>query len=206
MLGHSPDEAISQTNAGWSALQAGDHHRANAHFLEALRLDPVSDYARRGLLHSFNSRVFIYRPYFQFVSWLSRHKRGSRIVLLLIVYSLYRVVCTTLRTQFGAEGEAWVLVAAAFYLVLFGFGRSFGNFFLLIDPFARHALTAKEKRWAVFAAFLFLVPLTLLLLSHAWLQAGILIAVLAIFAWSVLMPRIQAAFSGGRDGVRNFTA
>jgi len=59
LLAQVPDNPMAQCNAGWSALQMGDHRSANQFFMEALRLDPGYDYARQGLLHSFNSHVWI---------------------------------------------------------------------------------------------------------------------------------------------------
>jgi tetratricopeptide (TPR) repeat protein len=195
LLAEVPDNAMAQSNAGWSALQAGDHRRANIHFMEALRLEPDYDYARLGLLHSFNSRVWIYRIYFQLVAWLNTHKTGMRYFWLIAIYLVYRVVIATIRTEMGDRGTYWIFVAVAFYLILFGFGRSFGNFFLLLDPFARHALTGKEKGWALFAATLYGVILGFEISGEAWAQVAILSAVPAFFLWGVFMPRLQDAFT-----------
>jgi tetratricopeptide (TPR) repeat protein len=140
MLAQTPDDAMSQNNAGWSALQAGDYRRANQHFLEALRLNPNFDNARKGLIHAFNSRVWIYRIYFQYLAWMSKHKTGMRYFILIVIYVVYRLVIGTMRAELGHKSNDWIAVAIAFYFIFFGFGRSFGNFFLLLDPFARHAL------------------------------------------------------------------
>ena len=184
---------MSHNNAGWSALQAGDHQRANQHFLEALRLDPNDDNSRRGLLHSFNSRVWIYRMFFQVVSWLGRFRKGMRIVFFVLIYTGYRFVITGLRTEFGSEGVHWSVVLIACYLVLFGFGRSFGNFFLLFDRFARRALTRKEKAWSFLAALIYGLLLASLIYDKAWPQAGVLIAIVGLFLWGVIAPRFRDA-------------
>jgi Tfp pilus assembly protein PilF len=195
LLSHNPDNTMTQCNAGWTALQAGDYRRANWHFLEALRLDPQSDYARRGLLHAFNSRVWIYRLYFQFVAWISRHRRQMRILFFLAIYIGYRMVLVTLRTEFGSEGVRWGMVVVTLYLAVFGFGRSFGNLFLLLDRFARHALTGKEKAWSLLAGFIYGFFLTTLIAQGAWPQAAVLLAILGFFLWGVLAPRVQDAFA-----------
>jgi tetratricopeptide (TPR) repeat protein len=193
LLSRAPDTAMSQNNAGWSALQAGDYQRANQHFLEALRLDPNDDNSRRGLLHSFNSRVWIYRMYFQVVSWIGRYRKEMRLLFFVLIYGGYRFVVIGLRTEFGREGINWSLVLVACYLVLFGFGKSFGNFFLLFDRFARHALTWKEKAWSLFAAMIYGFLLTSLIMSKAWPQAGVLIAIVGLFLWGVLQSRFRNA-------------
>jgi hypothetical protein len=84
-------------------------------------------------------------------------------------------------------------------LIVFGFGRSFGNLFLLLDPFARHALTGKEKGWSLFAGFVFGALLVSLITDNAWLQASVLLAILAFFLWGVMQPRFQDAFARASD-------
>jgi tetratricopeptide (TPR) repeat protein len=201
LLALAPASAMAHSSAGWSALQAGDHQRANRHFLEALRLDPDSDYARRGLLHSFNSRVWIYRVYFQFVAWLGKHRKGMRFFFLALVYIAWQLVIAGLRKEYGSEKSVyWIFVGMALYLIIFGFGRSFGNLFLLLDPFARHALTAKEKRWSIFVGIFYGFILGFEIVGRAWPQTAVLAGVLAFFLWGVLFPRIQAAFSRRSSG------
>ena len=195
LLSHDPDSSMTQCNAGWTALHAGDYRRANQHFMEALRLNPESDFARRGLLHAFNSRVWIYRLYFSFVAWISRHRKETRYLFFGVIYVAYRVVVTTLRNNFGHEGLWWSMVLIALYLAVFGFGKSFGNLFLLLDRFARHALTRKEKLWTLFPAVIYGGILASLVVQHAWVQAGVLITILAFFLWGVLAHRIQDAFA-----------
>ena len=193
LLAHVPNNPMAQANAGWSALRAGDHRRANRHFLESLRLDPGCDYARQGLLHSLNSRVWIYRMYFQFVSWLGRHRRGTRYVLLGLIYVAFRLIVTGLHRAYGDQSFYWVFVAIALYIIIFGSGRSFGNLFLLLDPFARHALTAKEKRWSIFVGFFYAFIIGFEVVGQAWLQAGVLLGIAGLFLWGVLAPRLQDA-------------
>ncbi len=195
LLAQVPDNALAQCNAGWSALQMGDHRRANQHFVEALRLDPNYDYARRGLLHSFNSRVWIYRLYYQFISWLGNHRTSMRWFYVIVIYLAYRVILTTLRAEFGEEGVHWTLVLIALYLVIFGCGRSFGNLFLQLDPFARFALTQKEQGWSYLAGSLYAVFLLLAVNAHAWPQLAVLLVIPLFFLWGVLYPRVRDSWA-----------
>ena len=199
MLAQSPDDALSQNNAGWSALHAGDHRRANRHFLEALRLDPNLDNARRGLIHAFNSRVLIYRLYFQYLAWMGRHKKVTRYAILIVIYVTYRFVIGTMRMELGHQAGDWIAVAITYYFIFFGYGRSFGNFFLLLDPFARHALRRKDIVLSslVMVGFSFLA--TVVILDQAWLQAAIILALPISFTWAVLWPRLQDAFAPQRE-------
>ncbi len=206
LLAQVPDDAMAQCNAGWSALQMGDHRRANQFFMESLRLDPHYEYARRGLLHSFNSRVWIYRIYFQMIAWLGKHTRGMRFVILAVIYIVYQVILAGIRGKYGQDQDkawAWIFVAMVFYLILFGFGRSFGNFFLLFDRFARHALTTKEKIFSVVVMLTYAFVMCYEIGGESWPQTAILTGVLVFFTWGVLYPRFQDALQreviGGRS-------
>jgi tetratricopeptide (TPR) repeat protein len=195
LLAQVPNSAMAQCNAGWSALQIGDHRSANQFFMEALRLDPGYDYARQGLLHSFNSRVWIYRIYFQMIAWLGKFGRGMRFFFLALIYIVYQSILAGIRSQYGeVESQEWIIVAMVFYLILFGFGRSFGNFFLLFDRFARHALTSKEKRFSLIVAFLYGCALGAEIYMGGWLQAAILVGILIYFFSGVFVPRFQDTF------------
>ena len=190
MLAHDPDSSSTQGNAGWSALHAGNHRAANQHFLEALRLDPNDEDARKGLLHAFNSRVWIYRLYFQVIAWLGRHGQGSRAFFVMLLYIMYRLTVGELR-HFGEEGMRWAIVVVALYIVLLCFGRAFGNLFLLFDPFARYAVTRKETIWSILAGLLYAGIIGYLLVIAAWPQSVVLIAVLGFFLWGALFPRMH---------------
>jgi tetratricopeptide (TPR) repeat protein len=195
LLALVPENPYAQNSAGWAALQAGDHRLANRHFIEALRLDPTLENARRGLVHAFNSRVWLYRMYYQYLAWLGRHKKAMRYVILIIMYVVYRGVVGTLRVHYGHAGQVWIPVVIAIYFIIFGFGRSFGNFFLLLDPFARHALGRKE----IILSCLVLVAYGILMLAElvmqAWLPLAILVAIPACFLWAALSPTVQDAWA-----------
>ena len=195
LLAQVPDNALAQCNAGWSALQMGDYQRANRHFAEALRLDPNYDYARRGLIHAFNSRVWIYRLYYQFIAWLGKHRSGMRWFYVIAIYLVYRVLLTTLRVEFGEAGVNWAIVIIALYLVIFGWGRSFGNLFLQLDPFARLALTRKEEGWSFLAGSFYGLFLLLAVAQHLWPQLIVLLIIPGFFLWGVLYPRFADKFA-----------
>jgi tetratricopeptide (TPR) repeat protein len=194
LLARVPEDAASQNNAGWSALETGDYERANRHFVEALRLDPSCDTARDGLLHAFHSRVWLYRLYFRYIAWISSHTTGMQYVIFILLYVAYRVVIGAIRLGYGNRGFAWIIVVAAFYFVLLGYGRHFANSFLFLDRFARHALKPRDRNFAILAAIAYGLLVVLEGLLHAWLQMGILLIVPGCFLWAVLTPRARDAF------------
>ena len=200
LLAQVPDSAMAQSNAGWSALRMGDHQLANEHFLEALRLKPNYEYARKGLLHSFNSRVWLYRIYFQFISWVARFGKVSRFLPVFVFVILQGVAKGPVNDP-RYHGPYSILGVVAIFFLLFVTGRSFGNLFLLLDPFARHALTPKEKRRSIVVGLFFGFILTSEVIAGAWLQVSILTAVLLLFLFPVLRPRLQNPASGSKTEI-----
>ncbi|HEX8295557.1 MAG TPA: tetratricopeptide repeat protein [Chthoniobacteraceae bacterium] len=185
LLARNPEDEVTHLNAGWSALQRGDHRTAEQHFREALRLDPELDPAREGLLTSFRARSPFYRAYLAYSLWMARHKAGMQwaiIIGVLVGTRLLKVVAQkfspTLATAIGALYllfVLWIFVADAV-----------GNFILLSDRFARYALRPAEKREAIFVGGGIVLGLLLL-------GAGLLIPggfVLALFGGVLLAASI----------------
>lgn len=140
MLARDPDDAFTHANAGWSALQRGQHREAEMHFREALRIDPDFDYAREGLLNSFRARSPLYRAYLKYSFAMARIGSGKRWVVILGLYFGVQVA----RRIPGGLG--FVLVALYFLFVLWVWvARPVGNFLLLFDSFAKYALRPHEK-------------------------------------------------------------
>ena len=143
MLERDPENAHTHHSAGWAALQRGDHRAAETHFREALRLAPGQEGARQGLLASFRSRSPFYRGYLRYCLWMARLKEKSRWMVTIGLYLGFRV----LRALAGKVSTNLALAVGALYLllVLWAFvANGVGNFILLFDRFARHALRRNE--------------------------------------------------------------
>jgi tetratricopeptide (TPR) repeat protein len=144
LLERDPENEHTHFNAGWSALNRGDHRTAETHFREALRINPSFDPAREGLLTSFRARSPIYRGYLNYCFWMSRLKAGARWAIILGLYFGFKLL-RSVAEQFS-PGLAIGIAVSYFVFVLWGFiADPFGNFILLFDPFARYALRKSEK-------------------------------------------------------------
>jgi tetratricopeptide (TPR) repeat protein len=71
-LARDPENALTQANQGWALLHAGEHGQALTHFREALRLDPLLDWARSGIVEALKARNPIYRFMLRYFLWMSR--------------------------------------------------------------------------------------------------------------------------------------
>jgi tetratricopeptide (TPR) repeat protein len=144
LLERDPENEHTHFNAGWSALNRGDHRAAETHFREALRLNPSFDPAREGLLTSFRARSPIYRGYLNYCMWMSRLKGGAQWAVILGLYFGFKIL-RSVATMFS-PGLAIGIGVLYFVIVLWVFvADPVGNFILLFDRFARYALRKLEK-------------------------------------------------------------
>lgn len=144
-LSQHPEDDAAHCNAGLNALRKGNHQAANAHFLEALRLDPSNEGARMLLAESFRARSLPYRMLLRFDAAIKRLTGGRETAFWIGGYVAYQVIYRALKDT--APLLAWLLVATWLLLVFWtALARGMGSFFMLFDSFARHSLRGRE-RW-----------------------------------------------------------
>jgi hypothetical protein len=147
LLSKNPENSWAHSSAGLLALQKGDARSAECFFLAALRIDAEHQEARDGLLHAFRARSPFYRAYLKYaflMERLDRVGRGSVVIGLLVLLQFTKVLLVGPLKSIG-----FLLVALYLLFVLWIWvARSVWNLFLLIDPFARHALWKDEIKEA----------------------------------------------------------
>lgn len=149
MLARDPEDAFTHANAGWSALQRGDHRAAETHFRESLRLDPDFDHAREGLLNSFRARSAFYRAYLKYTFAMQRLSGGSRWAVVLGLY--FGVKLSNYAFRGGTYQFVGIAISAIYFVLVLWvwIARGVGNFILLFDRFAKHALRRSERVEAI---------------------------------------------------------
>jgi tetratricopeptide (TPR) repeat protein len=186
ILARVPEDAFGQTNAGYEALRAGDHRRANEHFLNALRVDPKFEHARRGLVESLRSRVWIYRMNLKILDLAQGGRNfgaGFRLAILALTF---------------VTGGLFLIVITLYAFIALTL-KPVSDFFLLLEPMGRHALTPRERRSSLFAGAVgsaFLVLLAFAGLPQ--LLIGLLIYV-ALFALCVYIPQWVDAWRARKE-------
>ena len=188
ILARTPNDAWAQSNAGWSALQAGNYFQANRQFLEALRLNPQFAPAREGLLHSFNARIPFYRWYFRVLLFSERFHPAYTLGAMVVFYLSIRYVGRGLRAEWGHLGSEVTWLAIILIGVGIFNGRAIGNFFLLFHPVARHALTAEDRSDAWQAAGV----AALVFLGSLWLHLWSGIVLIPVFALCFIISLLTA--------------
>ncbi len=191
MLARDPEDPFTHANAGWTALQRGQHRDAETHFREALRLDPDFESAREGLLTSFRARSPIYRAYLRYCFFMQRLSSGSRWAVILGLYFGVKVA--------GKIPGGHILVALYMLFVLWVWvAKPIGNFFLLFDSFARYALRPAEKREALIVGGGLLAGLVILIAGASLAAEPVVTLGLGLIAAS--FPLSMTFTNGSRLG------
>lgn len=166
-LQRNADDDSAHTSAGWMAVMQGDHKKANQHFLEALRLNPMNENARLGLIESFRARSWPYRLQLKFAHFMNQYTEGRQTAIMLGGFVCYKVLSSYLKTVSPVLASvvigAWLLFALWAHLA-----RGFSSAFIVMDRFARQALRPREYWEGVVVGGLIFAAVSSLVLGFAW--------------------------------------
>jgi len=166
-LQRNAEDDSAHTSAGWMAVMQGNHKKANQHFLEALRLNPMNENARLGLIESFRARSWPYRLQLKFAHFMNQFTEGRQTAIMLGGFVCYKVLSSYLKTVSPVLASvvigAWLLFALWAHLA-----RGFSSAFIVMDRFARQALRPREYWEGVVVGGLIFAAVSSLVLGFAW--------------------------------------
>jgi tetratricopeptide (TPR) repeat protein len=195
-LGRDPENSHTHANQGWASLHRGDRRAGLAHFREALRLDPQSEWARQGLAEAMKARNPVYAAMLTYFLWMQRLSPRARWGVVLGGMLGFRLVRTAARVN--PELMPWLLplmVAYGVFLMLSWTAPQLFNALLLLSRDGRDVLSDEQRtsgRWVGGGALLALgMGLLALGFPAGWSFSGALLATL------LLIP-LAATFNGPR--------
>lgn len=166
-LQRNAEDDQAHTSAGWMAVMQGDHKKANHHFMEALRLNPMNENARMGLIESYRARSAVYRAYLRFGHWMNQFTEGRQNLIMIGGFIAYRMLSSFLKTVSPLAANvligAWLLFALWSHLA-----RGVSTFFVAMDRFARQSLRPREYWEGVLVGGLLFLALGVVALGYAW--------------------------------------
>jgi|UniRef100_UPI003784528D tetratricopeptide (TPR) repeat protein len=166
-LERNADDDSAHTSAGWQAVMEGDHKKANEHFLEALRLNPMNENARMGLIESFRARSWPYRQQLRFAHFMNQFTEGRQMAIMIGGFIAYKVLSTWLKTV--SPILAYLVIGAWLLFVLWAhLARGFSSAFMVMDRFARQALRPREYWEGIVVGGLIFGSIACLALGFAW--------------------------------------
>lgn len=167
-LAGAPEHAGSHANLGWLLLQQGDHRKARACFVEALRLNPEWSPARDGLIEAFKASNPFYRRVLLYSLWMLRFagKPGKHPGCLMSLLGLVLV--------------PFLWISSPLFDLL-----------LLVHPDGRQALSDRQKLTARGVGGILLGALAALVAALAWDPR--FFGVAAILAAMAVLPTLNFA-------------
>jgi tetratricopeptide (TPR) repeat protein len=188
-LGNNPESDTAHSAAGWNALQKGDAQAANRHFMEALRLNPIHEGARLGLVESYRARSFFYRAILSFDAAINRITEGRQRAFWIGGYLIYRLAYSGLKASVPWAAN---LLASCWLLLVFwsSLSRGLSSLIMLFDRFARRSLKTKEKWEGILVGGMASLSLGLLVASFF---AGKYSPALTLFAVGFFFSALPAA-------------
>ncbi|MBN2090627.1 tetratricopeptide repeat protein, partial [candidate division KSB1 bacterium] len=186
-LSHDPENPITHANLGWTLLHQNKPAAAMESFREALRLDPMLEWARRGILHAMKARNPIYRLFLNYLLWMSRLSKGARWGLVIGVYILFRILSGVNRTIPALTPILTpLLILYLLFVLLTWTAQPLFNLLLRFNRFGRLVLSREEKMASNWVAFCVAIALLLAFAGVIW-GPGILILG-AIGAFLMIIP------------------
>ena len=157
-LARNPDNAFTHANQGWTFLEKGDPKKALEHFREALRLDPMNDWARSGIVEALKARNFIYAGMLKYFLFMSRLSTRAQWGIILGGYFGNRLLGALENSNPGLAPWVWpVRIVYIAFAVLTWTAYPLFNLLLRLNRFGRLALTPKqtvESNWIGLCFFL----------------------------------------------------
>ncbi len=181
-LARDPDNALTHANQGWALLHAGDHRRALEHLREALRLNPLLDWARAGIVEALKARNPLYRLVLRYFLWMSRLTGEEQWQTVAIVSTGWRV----LRLSARAFPPLYIIVAPLalvyyFFSLLTWTARPLFALTLRFDRLGRLALPREDvvaSNWV--AACLLVAGSSTILGMVLWYPAFLVLVAVAL--------------------------
>lgn len=184
-LASDPESAVAHATLGWVQLHQGKPESALDCFREALRLNPLSDYARQGIVEALKARNPIYRLLLRYFLWISTLTTGEQWGFIAAVSS----VRSGLRALARAVPLLYIIVIPIHllysgFVILTWVGRPLFALVLRFDPLGRLALPREE------------------IIASNWVGACLVLALLGTLAggvtgivWRDLTPWVAVPFS-----------
>lgn len=191
-LSRSPDNAMSHVSFGWAALSAGDYRQAQESFREALRLDPMNEAARDGMINALNSRSFVFRAIYRFFVGISRLGAKYQFAIIFGAWIVMQLLGKLGRDYPAMSPFVLPLTIAYFgFVLLTWIAKPLFNTILRFHPFGRHLLNRRE----IWASNLIAVCLLSAVIGGGYAisklgGSGILVA----GYWIVMMIPVAATF------------
>ncbi len=148
-LATDPNNASTHANVGWGMLHHGKSADALVHFKEALKVNPMNEYAKSGMLEGMKARFPVYRYFLMIMLWLGKLKGNQQWAFIIGGYVLYRILIGIAKSNDGLLPYLlpFIVLILLFFISTWIFSPLM-NLYLLTNPYGRLTLTEDQKQSA----------------------------------------------------------
>lgn len=187
-LATDPNNPDIHANLGWGLLHHGKSDDALIHFQAALKVDPMNEYAKAGMLEAMKSKFPVYRYFLQFMLWLGKMKGKNQWIFIIGSYLALRLL-----SNLAENNEALMpyLVPLIVLLIIFFISTwvfsPLMNLYLMTNKFGRYTLNTQQKNTSILVGISLLISLLALFIYTVMLpNEGIL--ALSLFLFLMMIP------------------
>ncbi len=212
-LARDPDDAMAHTNKGWALLHQRKPREALEHFREALRIDPMFEYAQQGIVEALKARNPLYRWMLAYFLWMARLSSGARWGVIIGGYIGARFLNTIARNN--PAWAPWILPLLLLYLVfvlLTWFAYPLFNLLLRFNKYGWYALSPDQRTASNWFGACLAIFVTAIAAAIAWdaspaflvagFAVGMALPMVTIYQCDVGWPRqAMMTFASAMAGV-----
>lgn len=144
-LHKAPENTYAHANKGWVAVEKDNYDTAVNHFKEALRLDPMNEYAKTGLKEAIKGKNILYRYILKYFLWMSKKTEGGRWTFVIGAYLIYQLILQAVKWSPNLAPFLYPIIG--FYIIsVFSswIAVPIANLFLRLHPLGKYALDKDE--------------------------------------------------------------
>ncbi len=187
-LATDPNNPDTHANLGWGLLHHGKSDDALMHFQTALKVDPMSEYAKAGMLEAMKSKFPVYRYFLQFMLWLGKMKGKNQWIFIIGSYIALRLLGNLADNNETLKPYLVPIIAliVIFFISTWVFSPLM-NLYLMTNKFGRYTLSEQQKNTSTFVGVALLISLISLVAYFAFIPNDGILA-LALFSFLIMIP------------------
>jgi tetratricopeptide (TPR) repeat protein len=145
-LARNPDDSWTHANMGWTRLDGGDPRRALSHFQEALRLEPVNEWARQGVVEALKATNPLYALLLRYFLWMSKLSRRAQWGVIIGGWLGNRLLAESAAANPGLAPWVWPLrILYLVFVWLTWSAQPLFNLVLRLNRYGRLALSDEQR-------------------------------------------------------------
>nr|HMU05483.1 hypothetical protein [Saprospiraceae bacterium] len=187
-LATDPNNPDTHANLGWGLLHHGKSDDALMHFQTALKVDPMSEYAKAGMLEAMKSKFPVYRYFLQFMLWLGKMKGKNQWIFIIGSYIALRLLGNLADNNETLKPYLIPIIAliVIFFISTWVFSPLM-NLYLMTNKFGRYTLSEQQKNTSTFVGLALLISSVSIVAYFAFIpNEGVL--ALALFSFLIMIP------------------